>query len=448
MRACRARASGSNPGPGVKAGVKRTVTEFDPLNISSDRDKNVTQKVNMDKWRSIDYEKRLKRELRLLEKSSISESNKRLILKYKNFRLAKGLSLARVHREVQSLRLLCEHYGVDLVRLDSDVLDELLANLELSGAKLSTINEYKKALKYLLSFIGREDLASRIKRKEPTNNELTRDDLLSVDEVMRLVSVAMNDRDPALIMCHLDLACRPEELLAQTIGDFIRDAWGIRVEMRRSKTFTRSPHLSFSLPYVSRWLNVHPLKDDPNAPMWLDLNKFRKGIVVPIDNYAYNRILDRLFKRAKIKKRKRFSPYNFRHTGITMWAVLLTEQQLSKRSGHIPGSRHLRRYAKLVDADADKKILKELGLISEEEAEPEVKKLQPVKCGICQEYNEPFRQRCWKCKAALDPTKLMQEFGEAEIIEALMDDSLESIMKERLKKLIVEVLKEEGKLGR
>lgn len=151
-------------------------------------------------------------------------------------------------------------------------------------------------------------------------------------------------------MCHLDLGCRPEELLTLTVGDFVRDSWGIRVDLRRSKTFRRSPHLSFSIPYVARWLEVHPLKNDPDAPMWIDLNKYKKGIVIPIDNAAYNRILDRLFRRAGIERRKGFSPYKFRHTSITMWSVVLTEQQLSKRSGHIPGSKHLRRYAKLADA--------------------------------------------------------------------------------------------------
>jgi integrase len=408
----------------------------------------VVQEVDMDKWRSIDYERMLQNELRLLEKSRIRKRDKNLIKQYMNYRLANGISIARVQREIKSLRLLCERYDLGLDDIKETTLNEVFAELNLLNLSLNTVNEFKKALKYFLKFQGREELASKIKRKEPKDNELTRDDLLSVNEVVNLVSVAMNDRDPALIMCHLDLACRPEEVLTLTVGDFVRDAWGIRVDMRRSKTFRRNPHLSFSLPYVSRWLSVHPLKDDPRAPMWIDLNKLRKGIVAPIDNDAYRRLLVRLFKRAGIKKRKTFTPYNFRHTGITMWAVLLTEQQLSKRSGHIPGSRHLRRYAKLVDADADKKILKELGLISEEEAEPEVKKLQPVKCGICGEYNEPFRQRCWKCKAALDPTRLVQEFGEAEIIEALMDDSLESIMKEKLKKLILEILKEDGKLGR
>jgi predicted Zn-ribbon and HTH transcriptional regulator len=256
----------------------------------------------------------------------------------------------------------------------------------------------------------------------------------------------MNERDSALIMCHLDLCCRPEEILTLTVGDFVRDSWGIRVEIRRSKTFRRYPHLSFSLPYVSRWLNVHPLKDDPSAPMWIDLNAFRKGIVKPIDYYTYYRILNRLLKRAGIEKRKKFSPYKFRHTGITLWAVLLTEQQLSKRSGHVLGSRHLRRYAKLVDSDADKKILKELGLIRDEEAEPDVKKLSPVRCQICGEFNEPFRMRCWKCKAMLDPTKLVEEFGEEEIIEAILDNELEKTLENKIREIILQILKEEGKI--
>jgi len=123
---------------------------------------------------------------------------------------------------------------------------------------------------------------------------------------------------------------------------------------------------------------------------------------------------------------------------------LLTEEQLSKRNGHITGSRHLRRYAKLVDADADRKILKELGLISSDEIDANVKRLQPIKCGICEEFNEPSRKRCWKCKAALDPSRLAQEFGE-EIIEAVMDDSLEKLIEEKVRKMLIEILAE-GKI--
>ncbi len=402
------------------------------------------QEANSAQWRSIDYKKRLSREIELLKESEISENNKNLILKYKNHRLANGLSVARVHRELQSLRLICKKNEIELNNLNEYAIDEILADLELSDIKLNTVNEYKKALRYLLIFTGKDQLASRIKRKEPKDNDLSREDLLTVEEVLKLIGVAANERDPALIMCHLDLGCRPEEILTLTVGNFVRDSWGIKVEINRSKTYLRNPHLSFSIPYVARWMEVHPMKNSPEAPMWIDLNRLKTGEIVPIDNSAYNRVLDRLFKRSEIKRRKRFSPYNFRHTSITMWSVVLTEQQLSKRSGHIPGSKHLRRYAKLVDSDTDRRILSEFDLITDEERETDVKKLTPVKCSICQELNEPYRNRCWRCKSALDQTKLVQEFGEDEIVEAVMDDNLQDFMKEKMKDLIKEIMLEEG----
>ncbi|WP_048084470.1 hypothetical protein [Archaeoglobus profundus] len=187
--------------------------------------------VDVEKWRSIDYERELEREIERIKKSKISETNKKFILKYKNHRLANGVSVARVCREVKSLRLLCERYNLNLDNLNEDVIEDLFAELELSKQSLNTINEYKKALKYFLRFRGNEELARKIKRREPKDNDLTRDDLLSVDEVLKLVSVTMNERDSALIMCHLDLCCRPEEVLTLTVGDFVRDAWGRNIKL-------------------------------------------------------------------------------------------------------------------------------------------------------------------------------------------------------------------------
>jgi len=42
-----------------------------------------------------------------------------------------------------------------------------------------------------------EDLAAKIKKKEAQDNELSREDLLSIDEIIKLASFAINDRDPA-----------------------------------------------------------------------------------------------------------------------------------------------------------------------------------------------------------------------------------------------------------
>ncbi|MEM2085985.1 MAG: hypothetical protein QXF06_01090 [Archaeoglobaceae archaeon] len=400
--------------------------------------------MEMSKWRSIDYEKLLESEIELIKNSKIGKGNKERIFQYMDFRLSNGVSLPRVCREIKCLRLLCERYPLSLENIDEVRLNKVFAELNILGLKVNTVNEFRKAIKWYLKFVGKEDLAAKIKKKEAQDNELSREDLLSIDEIIKLASFAINDRDPAMIMCHLDLACRPEELLTLTVGSFVRDRIGIRVELRRSKTFRRSPHLSFSLPYVTRWLNNHPLKDDPKAPMWIDLNKFKKGIVAPVDHFAYIRIIDRLMKRAGIKKK--FRPYKFRHTGITLWSVVLTEQQLSRRSGHIPGSKHLRRYAKVVDTDVDRKILTELGLLKQEEGEPEVKRLKPVVCLVCGELNEPGRDICWKCKASLDFAILVKNFDSKEIIEAVIDNDLEKMIEEKVKKMILEVLREEGRI--
>jgi len=60
----------------------------------------------MGTWRSIDYERKLRRELATLEKSQISDKNKRLILMYKNWRLASDVSVAG-YRESSSLSGFC-----------------------------------------------------------------------------------------------------------------------------------------------------------------------------------------------------------------------------------------------------------------------------------------------------------------------------------------------------
>ena len=214
--------------------------------------------VDMDEWRAIDYRERLEKELKALEKSNISEKNKKLILTYKNWRIADGVSFARVYRELVSLRVLCERFGVELEEIDEEKLIELLAAIETAGWKLATKNEYRRDLRQLLRMLGKEKLASKIRCKEPKDNELTRDDLLTVDEVLMLVNAAMNERDKAIVMCHLDLGCRPEELLTLRVGDFQRDAWGFKVNIRRSKTYRRSPHLSFSIPTLRDGLKPIP----------------------------------------------------------------------------------------------------------------------------------------------------------------------------------------------
>lgn len=88
-------------------------------------------------------------------------------------------------------------------------------------------------------------------------------------------------RDSALIAMHYDLGCRPEEILSLQLKHVKKDDMGIKVNLHRSKTFTRSPRLTFSIPYVLEWMEGNPARDDPDAPFWINLNTHRSGGIKP-----------------------------------------------------------------------------------------------------------------------------------------------------------------------
>ncbi len=138
---------GSNPGRSTKLKVR--CSEPRDRALSGD-EAYFKLAANMDEWRSIDYNERLKQELRLLEKSPIREEGKKLILRYKSWRLANGVSVARTHREMLSQRLLCQQFGFKLDDVGEDSLIDVLAAIETTSLKLNTKNEYKRDLRLFL----------------------------------------------------------------------------------------------------------------------------------------------------------------------------------------------------------------------------------------------------------------------------------------------------------
>jgi len=400
-------------------------------------------------FRAINYEKRIKAELNNLMNSDVSDENKQLILEfYEHFRL-QGISLARLHREMQSLRQICQNFrdilnGKSLRDLDEVTARKLAIAIETFQPKkakdgIATRNEFKKALRRLNRWLGREELNKYFKVKDKADNDLTPDDLITADDFFKLLKACRHVRDSALISMHYDLGCRPEELLTLRIRDIRRDELGIKVNIHTSKTFPRSPRLTFSIPYVLEWFEAHPAKDDPYAPFWIDLNAHRAGKIKPITEEEYYQILQRLKERAGLKKR--IFPYLFRHTSITERGKVLTDLQLCRRHGFVPGTKWLKRYAKLRDDDADMYLLHHYGLIKEVEKKDDP--LKPKHCYNCGLLNRPDAVRCRRCGAPLDLKFIeLDEEDEESVVEKLLGTSIEKIVEQRLEKLLEEKLKQ------
>ncbi|WP_048098247.1 tyrosine-type recombinase/integrase [Archaeoglobus sulfaticallidus] len=382
-------------------------------------------------FRAVDYEGRIKAELNNMLNSDISDGNKRLIMDYYEYFRLQGISLPRLHRELQSLRQICQNFrdvlNGSLKDLDEATARKLAIAIESFKPKrgkdgIATRNEYKKALRRLNTWLGKEELNKYFKVRDKVDNELTADDLITADDFFKLLKACRRVRDSALIAMHYDLGCRPEELLTLQLKHIRRDDLGIKVNIHQSKTFTRAPRLTFSIPYVLEWLEAHPARDDPDAPLWIDLNAHRAGKIKHITEEAYYQILQRLKERAGLKKR--IFHYLFRHTSITGRGKVLTDLQLCRRHGLVPGSRWLKRYAKLRDDDADIYLLQHYGLVKEKKEEEDP--LKPKQCYNCGMVNRADAVRCRWCGVALD-IKFIELDKEAEdiVIEKLLGSNLE-----------------------
>jgi len=230
-----------------------------------------------------------------------------------------------------------------------------------------------------------------------------KDSIFTHEDIMKLVEVADHPRTKAMVITLWESGARLGEFVNLRVGDLRFTKLGVYVKIKTEKIDVgyREILLRFSEPYLRQWLNLHPLKDDPKAPLWV--KKWRDGIK-PITQRSIQWILRDLGRRAsKIYKNfnKRVFAHAFRHSRATELAKHLTDEEMDYYFGWVHGSKmpgiyvHLGGRATLHIA---KKIYPELH--GEEETIEETP-LKPIKCPFC-EYKNPADARfCLNCGKAL-----------------------------------------------
>jgi ribosomal protein L40E len=144
------------------------------------------------------------------------------------------------------------------------------------------------------------------------------------------------------------------------------------------------------------WLAVHPLRDDPEAPLWPSLapNRNFQSLTYPY----FKHIVKRIAARAGYKKE--FWPYLLRHSRLTFMADKLTESRLDEFAGWTLGSRMPRRYVHFSGRDLDANILGIYGIKPREEVSGSL--LKPKDCPRCNAEIAPEVKRCPRCGLVVD----------------------------------------------
>lgn len=353
----------------------------------------------------------------------MAPANKALIERFLTERRAgRGLTESRVRKLRWHLIREAGWLGKDFRKATKADIVRLVGLIDSEGYKDWTRRDFLMVLKLFYKWLfGKDELYPeqvRWIRSRKGTNTLLPQQLLGEEEIIALVNHASHPRDKALIFCLYDSGVRIGELLSMRIGNVsFEDGKGAVIQVR-GKTGDRRIRIIASSALLAAWLDQHPMRDDPAAPVWICWGKSNAN--APMDYGTVSTMLRRVAKRAGLKKP--VNPHHFRHSRASFLAKFLTESQLKQYFGWKQGSAMPQTYVHLSGRDVDDPILKLNGLEEEQHTES---KLKPRNCYRCRMANSATSHYCTKCGAILDLT-LAQELVETRAVSrhALRDGPL------------------------
>lgn len=297
---------------------------------------------------------------------------------------------------------------------------------------------FKVYFRQLFKFTKKDDLVKQLPIKRANmkrSEEISVSDLLSKDDVALLIKAANSFRDKAAVAVIYESGMRKGEFLNMKIKHVGFDKFG-GFFTANGKTGPRRIRLIESVPYLQMWLENHPNKDNPEAPLWIarDYGK-REGKNQAMDESTFDSLLRLTAKRAGLKKP--INPHWFRHSRLTETSKFLSDGKLKTFAGWTPDSRMASVYVHLSGKDLDEDLLKAAGMQTETTVEKLA--LAPKPCARCETVNPGTAEYCIKCGLPFDASKILDTTimaGENEYLKEQLkrfDDKfsgLEKIVKE------------------
>jgi integrase len=300
--------------------------------------------------------------------------------------------------------------------------------------KQNTQHDYIKALKQFLLWMHENGYTSipvdKIKAiKTPARDmDTTRpDELLSEQEILKMIEAARSTRDKAIISLFFELGCRIGELARLKWHDITFDRYGAKVHVTDTKTNKmRYSRITASVEFVSSWRNVSAFNTSDDPVFYSNRNE-------PMEYQNLSKMLKDTAKKAGITKP--IKTHLFRKSRITSMVRQNYQESIIKQvAWGNPDTRMLRTYLCLAEKDIDNAFLEKAGIQTEESQQENV--LKPRPCARCHTINSPTSQFCSKCAFALtsevaaDQDDLISKLLENPAILRRMAEEMERRIKE------------------
>lgn len=344
------------------------------------------------------YERKIASVLKRIEGSHISVEDKQLLSEFHKECAINGLSKARISKYFDVLGRIALWFNKPFQKVIKEDIMRLIQRVESSNYSEWTKHDYKVILKIFYRWLRRtEDYPEEVKwiKSSFRSNSMLPEEILTEDDIKKLVESAFSLRDKAFILVLYESGCRIGEILSLRIRNVQFDNYGA-VLLVSGKTGDRRVRIIASAPKLSAWLENHPLGDNVDAPLWVISGTRNRNSVFSYG--AAKAVLKDVAKRAGLKKR--VYPHLFRHSRATFLANFLTEAQLKQHFGWVQASDMASTYVHLSGRDVDNALLKLQGIKTDNQEKEAALKM--ISCPRCDEKNSPGSKFCMRCGSPMN----------------------------------------------
>ncbi len=361
----------------------------------------------------------------ILEDKTISETNKKLIVKFLQNCINESLSNARVSFYVDKFRVITNIIKKDFDKCKREDIEKFISEItnkydkaETRRAYIVTIKKFYRNLTgeenpIIINWINGKNYNKTAKRQ---NEKRKVDNILTAQEIELMIEKASTPRDRALLGLLYYSAGRIGEVIVLRIKDIEFNDYRVVVGLNGKTGYRKVPVIECSK-ILKDWLEYHPDKDNKEAYVWVSfadinrINNLNKGgknkqkIEEPKINSSQHigvryvtKLLEKLGSLAGIDKK--VNPHNFRHSRLTALGIMgIDEDMIKLYAGHSKNSNVTSMYKHFSYDNLNNEFDKLYGIKSEE------KNNELINCFRCGHLNRNTLNICENCGLALNITE-------------------------------------------
>ncbi len=345
--------------------------------------------------------------------TNLSKTNQELLGEFQRSLELKQLSEVTIRTKLWKIFTFLKTVGYqELVTIDRRIIESYIIERRKTKSPYTLDGDILELRLFFDWLKPGHDLFTGIRFKAPKSN-LPVDQLVMPEDVKKLLAQCTTQRDRAWLMVFWDSACRLGEVMGLQIGNVQLDQYGAVIVVK-GKTGMRRLRLVDSVPDLQAWINMHPLKDRADAPLFVTTRHYA-GKLEPLNRNTVQNTLKRLAKNAGITKC--VSPHALRHGRLTDLVKRgFNESELRIIAGWERDSNMASIYVHLGGGDVEHKILVKNGLLTETEDTKQANSTTPKDCPRCRTRNPPDAKYCSACSLILDPRTANEVEGRSKLI--------------------------------